>query len=181
MTSYAPIFSKIVDSSLWSEEDYVCKAFVTLLAIKNSDHVARINAFALGRKCWPNDLKGSERRALDALKILSSPDTKRIEPQPFEGRRIEKVDDGWLVLNGQIYEDMVRGIHRKVSQAQWVRNKRNSLKGLGKSDEPSSPAFRKLEAAGVKALEDGDEETFNQTTETRIHRIHDDDLPEALQ
>lgn len=165
MTSFAPVFSKIVESSLWSEPDYVCKVFVTLLAVKNSDHVARINAYALGRKCWPTDVEGAERRALDALNILAAPDTRRIEPQPFEGRRIEKVEDGWLVLNGQAYEDMAREITRKVYQARWQRDKRKREK-----QQSVSPGYKHLEAAGVKAAANGDEQTFNETAQTRIHQ-----------
>lgn len=134
MNSFAPLFSNIVDSSLWSEDDHVCKVFVTLLAIKNADHVARITAFALGRKCWPLDPENSERRALDALAILAAPDTKRIEKQPYDGRRIERTEDGWRVLNGQAYEDMMRSLSRKVYKARWERDKRASKK----SDKPYS-------------------------------------------
>ena len=131
MNCFAPLFSKIVDSSLWSEPDYVCKVFVTLLAIKDSDHVARINAFHIGRKCWPLEPEHAEQRALEALKILMSPDTKRIEPQPFDGRRIERTDDGYLVLNGQAYEDLMRDVSRRVYKARKEREyrekKRESL------------------------------------------------------
>jgi hypothetical protein len=122
--SFAPVFSNIVDSSLWSEPDYVCKVFVTLLALKEQDHVARVNAFAIGKKCWPADIKGAESRALDALARLQSPDTTRIEPQPHEGRRIQKVEGGYLILNGQYYEDMMRELSRKVYKARKEREYR---------------------------------------------------------
>ena len=126
MNCFAPIFSKIVDSSLWREDDKVCKMFVTLLAIKDSDHVARGNAFTLGNKCWGSN-PDAERMALDALKILQEPDTRRIEPQPFEGRRIEKVADGYLVLNGQAYEDMMRMVSRRVYKARKERERRERI------------------------------------------------------
>ena len=94
MNSFAPVFSKLVESSLWSEPDFVCKVFITLVVIKDSDHIARINAFSLGRKCWPLEPEVSEARAIEALKVLTSPDKRRIEPQPYDGRRIENVADG---------------------------------------------------------------------------------------
>ena len=169
MTSFAPVFSKIVESSLWSEPDYVCKVFVTLLAIKNSDHVARITAYALGRKCWPADLDGAEKRALDALAILGAPDTRRIEPQPYEGRRIQKVEDGWLILNGQAYEDMAREITRKIYKARWERDRR--AKEKKQADEGKvSEGYRRLEEKGVKAAVNGDEKILNETLETRLHQ-----------
>jgi hypothetical protein len=108
MNTWAPLFSKIVDSSLWCEPDFVVKVFITMLAKKDADHVVRGSAFNIAT--WA---RKTEKEALEALRILSSPDTKRLEPQPFEGRRIEKVEDGWLVLNGQGYQDLMRSINRR--------------------------------------------------------------------
>ena len=123
MDTYTPLFSKIVDSSVWTEADYVCKVFITLLAVKDRDQVARVNAFEVGRKCWPGDPE-AEKRALDALTILARPDTKRIEPQPFEGRRIEKVERGWLVLNGEHYRNLARECkHRETSALHMARKR----------------------------------------------------------
>jgi hypothetical protein len=86
MDFYTPIFSKIVDSSLWSEPDYVVKVFLTMLAKKDKDFVVRGNAYNISQ--WA---KKTEEETIKALKILAAPDTQRIEKQPFEGRRIEKV------------------------------------------------------------------------------------------
>src|SRR3982750_1865410 len=96
--TWAPLFAQIVDSSLWLESDVVVKVFLTMLAKKNKDMVVRGTAFNIAQ--WA---KKTEQEVLDALRILSSPDTKRIEPQQFEGRRIERVADGWLILNGKVY------------------------------------------------------------------------------
>jgi hypothetical protein len=154
MNSFTPVFSKIVDSSLWTESDFVCKVFVTLLAIKDSDHIARVNAFGLGRKCWPMDDAG-EARAIEALKILESPDTKRIEPQPFDGRRIKKVEDGYLILNGQTYEEMMRSVSRKVYKARKEREYRAKKKLAGDAGEVSA-AYRENERRFVEAEKNGD-------------------------
>lgn len=117
--SYSPLFSKIVDSSLWSESDLVVKVFITLLAKKDSDHVVRGSAFQIGK--WAGK---DEAQALEALKVLSSPDTKRIEPQPHDGRRIKKVEEGWLILNGQVYEDLLRKMNRRIYKARKEREYR---------------------------------------------------------
>jgi hypothetical protein len=119
MNTYTPIFGKIVDSSLWRESDLVVKVYLTMLAKKDMDHVVRANAYMIGE--WA---KKTEKEALEAIKVLSSPDRKRIEPQPHEGRRIKKVEDGWLILNGQYYEDMARDVARKFRKAKWEREKR---------------------------------------------------------
>lgn len=131
MNSFTPVFSKIVDSSLWAEDDFVVKVFLTLIAVKDSDHVARMNAFGIGRKCWPAEPDASEARAIEALKILMAPDTKRLEPQAYEGRRIEKIEDGYLVLNGQLYEDLMRETSRKIYKARKEREYRDAKKKRG--------------------------------------------------
>lgn len=132
--SWAPLFSKIVDSSIWREPDAVVKVFITMLAKKGSDHIVRANAYMIGE--WS---KKSEKEVLDALKVLSSPDKRRIEPQPFDGRRIQKVEDGWLILNGQHYEDEMRRVSRRAYKARKAREyrerKSNPGPGEGLLDE----------------------------------------------
>lgn len=130
MDRWAPLFSKIVDSSIWDEDDMVCKVWVTLLALKDSDHVVRKTLYQIGRAA-----RKSEEDVLKALKVLASPDTKRKEEQEYEGRRVKKLEDGWLILNGNLYEKLMRQISRQVYQAKWVREKRAKMKGTGSRTE----------------------------------------------
>lgn len=125
MNTWAPLFSKIVDSSLWEEPDYVVKVFLTLLAKKDADGVVRGNAFNISR--WA---KKSEEETLKALQVLSSPDTRRIEPQPFEGRRIGRVGDGWLILNANHYRSMISKVKRKDYNREWMANYRAEIKAM---------------------------------------------------
>lgn len=123
MKTWAPLWSGIVTSSIWDEPDYVLKIFLTMMALKDSDHVVRLSAYQIGKFA-----KKGEAEVLEALKILSSPDTKRIEPQEYEGRRIQAVEEGWLILNGQKYRDMVRlemvrSKNRKAQAAYRARQK----------------------------------------------------------
>lgn len=124
MNRYIPLFSQIVDSSLWCEDDGVCKVFMTLLAKQDADHVVRGSAFAIGR--WANK---SEPDVLKALEILSSPDKTRVEPQAHDGRRIERVADGWLILNGAKYQEMMQDANRRARNAARMRTYRGALKG----------------------------------------------------
>lgn len=119
MDTFAPIFSRIVDSSLWDEPDHVVKVFLTLLAKKDADHVVRGSAYNISK--WS---RKTEKEVLDALKVLSSPDKKRLEPQPHEGRRIQKVEEGWLVLNGATYRKMAQEVAERVRKAKWAREHR---------------------------------------------------------
>lgn len=129
MSVYTPLFQKIVFSSLWEEDDFVVKVFLTMLAKQDSDHVVRCNAYELGKWAHKN-----EAVALEALAILSAPDTKRIEAQPFDGRRIEKVEDGWLILNGAMYQKIMQEVNRRAYQRRWMADKRKRVKS-----EPAPP------------------------------------------
>jgi hypothetical protein len=130
VNTWAPIFSRIVDSSLWLEPDYVVKVFLTMMAKKDSDMVVRGSAFNISQ--WA---KKSEQETLDALKILSSPDTKRIEKQLYEGRRIERVEDGWLILNGKLYRDLMVAENERARKRRWAAQKRAQDKADKKAME----------------------------------------------
>lgn len=130
MNTWCPIWSGVTESSVWDEPDYVCKVFVTMLARKDSDHIYRGNAYNLGRQS-----RKSEKEVLDALKILSSPDGRRIEKQEFNGRRIESVEDGWLILNGEKYRQKVQEEMRKARWRRAQTAKRRRAQAL-QSGEP---------------------------------------------
>lgn len=153
MNTWAPLWSGIVDSSIWAEPDYVCKVFITMLALKDSDHIVRQTAFGLGLRCWPGE-KDTEERVLKALKVLAAPDKRRLEPQPHDGRRIEKVEDGWLILNGEMYRKRVSDEMRKarLRRAQTVYRQRHAGQG--------TPTKGEKEA--VKALNSGDVARFER-------------------
>lgn len=149
MNGWTPIFDIIVDSSLWLEPDYVIKVYLTMLAKKDRWHLVHASAFNIAQ--WA---KKTEAEVLDALKILASPDTKRIEPQEFDGRRIEKQADGsWLILNGEKYRKMVQEVKNRDYRTQWQRDARaKEAKLLGRQPRGHpSPG----EAAHTRAIENG--------------------------
>lgn len=160
MNTWAPLWVGIVDSSIWDEEDYVCKVFITMMALKDADHVVRLNAYQLARRS-----RKTEAEVLDALKILSSPDEKRLEPQLYEGRRIKAVEDGWLVLNGEKYRAMVRDEMRKARnrRSQQAYRDRQKKTPVG----PGSAAYERALAAGA--------------TQEQLDALVTESLPERLQ
>lgn len=115
MKNYAPIFNSIVDSSLWEEPLHVRITFVTMMALKDADHVVRVKDHHLRRKANVTD-----QELIDALKVLSEPDRRTSITQDFDGRRIKRVEDGWLVLNGEKYQEMMRVSNQR---ARWARQK----------------------------------------------------------
>lgn len=149
MNTWAPLWSGIVDSSLWEESGDVVKVFMTMLATKDSDHVCRLDAYRIAKKCNIDEVT-----ALEILKVLASPDKHRKTKQDFDGRRIKAVEDGWLILNGEKYRQMVSDEMRKarLRRAQDAYRKRQAMKG--------TPVKGEVEA--VKALESGDVARFER-------------------
>lgn len=148
MNTWAPLWSPIVDSSLWEEDGDVVKVFISMIATKDSDHICRLDAYRLAKKCHLDEL-----RVLDIIKILASPDTRRKIPQEFDGRRIKAVEDGWLVLNGEKYRQMVQEERKKArnrkSQAAWRERQKNKTAPTGREQ-------RAVEAYGAGENERGD-------------------------
>jgi hypothetical protein len=149
MNTWSPIWSGIVDSSLWEEDGDVVKVFVTMLAVKDSDHICRLDAYRIAKKCNFKSEDGGvdEVKVLRILQILASPDNRRSVKQEYEGRRIRAVEDGWLVLNGEKYRKQVSDEMRKarLRRAQTAYRNRQVKKG-----EPL-----KGEVKFVEALENG--------------------------
>lgn len=121
------------------EEDWVFKIWIALLLLKDSDFVVRSTPFQIAQRA-----RKSEQQVLEALKILSSPDTKRIEKQAYDGRRIVAVEEGWLILNGDKYtalmkEEMKRAKNRRAQQAFRDRKKARVAKENGADSTARSP------------------------------------------
>lgn len=116
MQRYAPIFSQIVDSSLWEEPPHVRILFITLLVLQDHDHIVRVQDHHLRRMA-----NLSDDEVLESLRVLSSPDTRSKIPQPFDGRRIERVEGGWKILNGEKYQTAMMLLNKR---SKWAAKKR---------------------------------------------------------
>lgn len=147
MKTWTPLWSSAVNSSLWDEPDSVLKVFLTMLALKDWDHVYRGDAYGLGKQSRKTELE-----VLEALRVLASPDTKRAVDQPFEGRRIQAVEEGWLILNGEKYRSQVslEMKRRRNQRAQAAYRARQKMVGSGR------------EQRYVKAAGDGDQVRADQ-------------------
>ena len=119
METYAPLFASIVESSLWKQPLHVRVLFVTMLPRKDWDHVVRVSDHHL-----KNMANITDDQTMDGLRILSSPDTSTTIPQPFDGRRIERVEEGWLILNGDKYQRMMKQLNQRAMGAKRKREQR---------------------------------------------------------
>lgn len=142
MQSWAPLWSGLVDSSIWEEPDHVFRVFMAMISLKDCNHVVSMDGYKLARR-----IHMDPGVVVDALAVLSKPDQRRPD-QEFEGRRIQQVEDGWLVLQGEYYRKL-------VSQELRRSNNRRSQKAFRERKNKDKPMAG--ETAYEKALERGDD------------------------
>ena len=124
---YNKLFYSILDSSIWLEESPTRILFVTLLAAMDQDGFAHFAALQNLANRAVLSIEETEK----AVTLLEAPDPNSADKE-FDGRRIERVPGGWMVLNARKYHDVAtRQIAReKVRKrvAKFRQRKRNQAK-----------------------------------------------------
>lgn len=115
---YTKLFSDIVDSSIWDENADTRVVWVTLLALANADGLVRGSVGWLAGKA-----RVSVKACETALRLFESPDPKSRTPDN-DGRRIETLEDGWLILNYLIFRDRLSTNPIAVKTRERVRKHR---------------------------------------------------------
>lgn len=110
---YSKLFSEIVTSSIWSEDDSTRIVWITMLALKDSRGFVPAAIPGLA-----NAARVSVEQCEAAVAKLESPD-KYSRTEDHDGRRIKKVDGGWLVLNHEKYRDKRSDEERREYQRRW--------------------------------------------------------------
>ena len=132
MAGYTKLFGSIIFSTIWKSTKDAKILWITMMAMADRDGLVESSVPGLAGAA---ELTMDETVA--ALAILMSPD--RFSKNPAnEGRRIEKVDDGWLLLNYSIYRDKLTAEHRREKGAERVR-KHRERKTKDASPTPTTP------------------------------------------
>lgn len=124
MGGFTKLFSDIVDSSIWEESPETCKVWVTLLALCDAD------GFVRGSEGW---LAGKSRVSLGktvaALNTFQQPDIRSRTPDN-DGRRIERVEDGWIILNYLKFREKLSTNPKTIATRERVRKHRERYNAL---------------------------------------------------
>jgi hypothetical protein len=118
MAGYTKLFSSIVTSSIWQEDNATRIVWITMLATADARgvvegavpglaHIARV------------ELDECQR----ALHKLQQPDPYS-RTQDFDGRRIEVVEGGWRILNYVYYREKGRHRDRTDYMREYQRDRR---------------------------------------------------------
>lgn len=116
---YNKIFTKILDSSIWLETDTTRLVWITMLAAMDEDGFCQFASVANLARRAVVDLD----KCTEAVRVLENPDTNSADPDN-EGRRIERVPGGWMVLNAQKYRELVtRIISREKTRVRVAKHR----------------------------------------------------------
>jgi hypothetical protein len=133
MAGYTKLFNSILASTIWRSDDKTRIVWITLLAMADKDGICEGSIPGLA------DLaRVSIEDCESALAELMAPD-KYSRTTEFEGRRIEPVDGGWLLLNHSKYrakmsEDDIREKNRQ-RQAKWRANHKSNVDSNAESQD----------------------------------------------
>lgn len=100
MSGYVKIYSSILNSSVWSEPPATRCVWLTMLASCDADGKVETSFQGL---CRAANVTPDECRL--AVKALEAPDLDSKSPE-WGGRRIEKVEGGWQILNYVKYREL---------------------------------------------------------------------------
>lgn len=124
---YNKLFTKILDSTIWLESDATRLVWVTFIAIMDEDGFVALSSVGNVAARARVSIEAAE----EAIRTLESPD-KADPDQDHEGRRIERVPSGWMVLNASKYRDIIK---RETARAQTrARVARHRMKKKGNAD-----------------------------------------------
>ena len=122
MAGFTKLFSEIVTSSIWSEDDKTRLVWITLLALVDNPK-GEVPASIPG---LANAARVSIKDCEKAVKILESPD-EYSRTKEHEGRRIQPIDGGWLIINYEKHRNRESSDPRKVADRERQRRHRAQM------------------------------------------------------
>lgn len=116
---FTKLFSSILDSSVWLEDLPTKVLWVTMLAMADEEGVVGASVGGLARRAGIT--REDCERGLERF-LAPDPDSRNAD---HEGRRIEKVPGGWLMLNHNAYREI--RTKRQSKEAERQRRHRDKI------------------------------------------------------
>lgn len=107
MTGYTKLFGSIITSTIWREKNETRILWITMLALKNKSGIVEGSVPGLADMA-----RLSLDDTIEALETLRAPD-QYSRTKEHEGRRIEDVEGGWLVLNHAKWREKMNADERR--------------------------------------------------------------------
>ncbi len=135
MTGYTKLFGSIITSTIWRERNETRILWITMLALKNKSGVVEGSIPGLADMA-----RLSLDDTMEALETL-----KAVDPfsrtKEHEGRRIQEVDGGWLILNHEKWRNKMNSDERREYLKVKQREHRARVnKSVNKRKQVSTPS-----------------------------------------
>lgn len=165
LNGYTKLFSSILASTIWREQNHVRLVWITMLAMADKDGVCEASVPGLA------DLaRVPITDCEDALRVLAAPDPYS-RTSEHEGRRIEPIDGGWLLLNHAKYREKMNLEDRR----EYLRQKQAESRARKKGVNTCQPASTESTQAEAEASPESDANT--KSTEQEPQPV----IPAAVQ
>lgn len=138
---YTKLFEQILDSTIWCEPDSTRVVWITMLAMADRDGLVLAAVPGLAKRANVA-LEACEA----ALERFQQPDKHSRTPD-HEGRRIERVQGGWRLLNHAKYRELLGSEAERARKRDWW----NKNKGKPSSTRRSSENSTELAQASTEA------------------------------
>ena len=142
MSGWTKLFSSIVTSSIWVEDDAILRVWIAMLAMADAE--GGVEGSVPGFANLAHVTTEQMRLAVDTL---SSPDADSRTPD-HEGRRIEAIEGGWRILNYRTYRE--RGQAKEGSRAPYYRTYRQRKANVAQQDAQQRTVARYTEERGER-------------------------------
>ena len=143
MAGYTKLFSSIIASTIWREDDKTRIVWITMLAMSDKNGIVEASVPGLA-----DFSRVTVEEARAAVAKLEGPDPDSRTPD-FEGRRIEKVEGGWRLLNHAKYRAKLNADDRReylAKKQREFRERHRESTSVINSNQPSTSV-----AAGEQA------------------------------
>lgn len=107
---FVKLYGSILDSSVWATSAECRLLWVTMLAMADENGIVRSSVAGLAHRA-----RISREGCEAGLELLQAPDADSVTPD-YDGRRVERVEGGWLVLNARKYRDLRTDSQAKAAE-----------------------------------------------------------------
>ena len=126
---YTKVFGSMLDSSIWLEDSDTKVVWMTLLLMKDKNGFVRASVLGIAHRSMVN-----LEKVKAALKKFKEPD-EYSTTKDNEGRRIEEVDGGFIILNHKKYRDLMSDEDRRDYQREYRADYRKAGREKSKEEE----------------------------------------------
>lgn len=173
MNNFVKIYGSIIRSTVWQTAPHVKLTWLTMLILADVD--GRVEASIPG---LASTAGVSNAQCEEALACFLAPD-KYSRTKDHDGRRIEEIPGGWVILNHHIYRDMRSPKQQKEAERQQ-RYQRRKAAGTVNAAHPAARrksarhADERDETPTTHGERDGHEDAHDGRDSSRSHHAFHD-------